>query len=101
MDGEFSFSAPVWVYEGEAAWYFVTLPRGVAAEVRECIAGTTKPFGSVKVSATLGTTRWKTSLFPDKKSNSYVLPIKAAVRQKEQVHAGMTVEVFLLVNPAA
>ncbi len=48
------FSAPVWIYDGDSPWYFVTLPRAVAAKIRETASRQGKAFGSVKVAATLG-----------------------------------------------
>jgi len=95
---EFEFSASVWIYDGSIGWYFLTLPREVAAEIRESTKGTRKAFGTVKVSVTVGSSRWKTSLFPTKELDSYVLPIKASVRQREQVQAGMTVDVLLVLD---
>ncbi len=44
---------------------------------------------------TLGETRWKTSIFPDKKRGSYVLPLKASIRKKEHVFAEDTVALEL------
>ena len=44
-------------------------------------------WGSVRVKVTLGKTKWDTSIFPDKKSGTYLLPIKAEVRIKEHVFA--------------
>lgn len=86
----------MWVYDGDAPWHFVTLPRGVAAEIRELVSGRRKAFGSVKVAATVGRTRWKTSLFPYKVGETYLLPVKAAVRAREQIQAGMTLEILLV-----
>jgi hypothetical protein len=40
---------------------------------------------------TIGKTQWRTSLFPDKKTNSYLVAIKAAVRKGENIEAGETV----------
>ncbi|MDA2979663.1 MAG: DUF1905 domain-containing protein, partial [Actinomycetota bacterium] len=45
-------------------------------------------FGSVRVTVRMGRTEWKTSLFPDKDSQSYLLPIKKAVRVAENVDLG-------------
>ena len=44
-------------------------------------------FGSVRVAVTIGSTTWKTSLFPSKEG-AYLLPIKAEVRKKERIAAG-------------
>ncbi|WP_353848675.1 DUF1905 domain-containing protein [Cellulomonas sp.] len=35
---------------------------------------------------TIGTTTWRTSIFPG--AETYVLPLKAAVRRKESIEAG-------------
>ncbi|MEZ5231631.1 MAG: DUF1905 domain-containing protein [Acidimicrobiales bacterium] len=40
-------------------------------------------FGSVRVEATIGATVWRTSVFPDRGSGCYVLPLKQAVRKAE------------------
>lgn len=53
----------------------------------------------MRVVATIGQTIWKTSIFPDRKSNSYVLPVKADIRNKEDIEDGdmvmLTLEVTL------
>jgi Domain of unknown function (DUF1905) len=92
---EFSFTAPVWLYEGKAAWHFVTLPEDVADEIAE--QADSRGFGSVRVRARIGATTWATSLFPDKKAASYLLPVKASVRQAEGIRAGqdLTIHVAL------
>ena len=42
-------------------------------------------FGSIPVIVKLGKTEWKTSIFPDSKSGTFLLPLKAQVRKKEEV----------------
>jgi hypothetical protein len=93
---EFVFRAAIWLYEGSAAWHFVTLPKTLAARIKSTAVQTRKAFGSVRVEVTIGGTRWRTSIFPDNKLSAYVLPIKTAVRTREQLKAGMTVEVVLV-----
>ena len=48
-------------------------------------------FRSVRVTATIGGTTWRTSIFPG--SEAYVLPVKRAVRTAERFEAGDTVAV--------
>lgn len=56
---------------------------------------TGRGWGSVPVTATIGGTTWRTSIFPDKKAGSFVLPLKAEVRTAEGIDEGATVEVRL------
>lgn len=93
-DARFEFTATLWLYPGDAGWHFVTLPPEVADEIDE-VAGERAGFGSVPVEATIGTSTWKTSLFPDKQAASFVLPVKKAVRQKEGIDADASVFVRL------
>jgi hypothetical protein len=91
---EASFTAELWAHgEEPGSWHFVTLPVELAEEIRE-EAGPRAGFGSVRVSARLGDTRWQTSLFPEA-GGSMVLPVKKAVRVAEGVEAGdvCTIEV--------
>jgi hypothetical protein len=82
------FTAELWAYGDEpGSWHFVTLPLEVAEEVRE-EAGPPAGFGSIRVSVRLGSTTWQTSLFPEAKGGSMVLPVKKAVRRAEDVEAG-------------
>jgi hypothetical protein len=98
MNGlSFTFSGELWMYEGKGAWYFVTLPNEDADQVKFVTGGKRQGWGSVKVTAKTGDTVWNTSIFPDSKSGSYVLPVKADVRKKEQIQVGdcMTVQLTI------
>lgn len=93
------FTAKVWLYPGESAnWHFVTLPPRMAAELKTRFHGLTKGFGSLPVTVTIGDTAWQTSIFPEKYSKSYLLPLKAAVRKKEDIYAGDEIAVSLTVS---
>jgi hypothetical protein len=91
----FEFSAELWRYTGKAAWYFVTLPHEVADDVDEITSDTRRGFGSVRVEVTIGSSTWNTSIFPDTKSESFVLPVKKAVRVAEDLDDGALVDVRL------
>lgn len=92
LEPEFTFSAAVWLYEGPAAWHFLTLPADVAEEIEDLPVAQPKAFGSHPVRVTIGSTEWETSVFKDTKRESYVLPLKAAVRRAEKIEDGDTVE---------
>jgi Domain of unknown function (DUF1905) len=77
----FEFIGDVWVWPGEAAWHFVSLPKEYSEPIKD-IANPSKGFGSVKVVVCINSVEWQTSIFPDKKSGCYLLPIKKEVRNK-------------------
>ena len=91
------FTAELWRWSGEkASWYFVTLPEEVADEIDDEHGGPDLPgFGSVRVTVTLGGSRWQTSIFPSKEHASFVLPVKKTVRQAEGIDDGDQVAVVL------
>jgi hypothetical protein len=91
----FEFTADLWRYTGEAAWYFVTLPHDIADDIDEITRDARRGFGSVRVEVTVGATTWNTSIFPDTKSESFVLPVKKAVRVAEDLGDGLPVAVVL------
>lgn len=90
-----TFRARLWRWEGAAAWYFLSLPHDVADEVADMVEGRTAGFGSVRVDVVVGRSRWSTSLFPDSRQGTYLLPVKKAVRRAESLHDGADVEVQL------
>jgi Domain of unknown function (DUF1905) len=94
------FDAELWVTEGETGWHFVTLPVDLAEDVRDHSEGRTAGFGSVPVKVTIGATSWSTSIFPDKRRNSFVLPLKKAIRKAEQLEVGDVADVQLFIDLA-
>jgi len=99
MNPSFSFSAKVWKYPGQAAWHFITLPNEIAAEIRELAGASTRGFGSIRVKVGAGSSTWKTSIFPDAKTKSFLLPIKKAVRKAENIHENDSLDMHLeLIN---
>ncbi len=91
----YEFDAPLWRHDGDAAWYFLTLPFAVADDVEERFGRTAGGFGSVRVRVCVGASEWMTSLFPDAKRKSYVLPVKKAIRVAEHLDDGTPVHVTL------
>lgn len=86
--GRFAFSATLWRYPGADAWHFVTVPPDISADLSDLAAGVKRGFGSVRVAVTLGSTSWRTSVFPDSRTGTYLLPVKKAVRSAEHLEAG-------------
>ncbi len=88
MDDRFEATAQVWRYDGPSAWHFLSLPSAVSADVRERFGMMSAGFGSLRVEARIGETTWRTSIFYDKASGRYLLPLKAEVRRAEGLAAG-------------
>lgn len=78
-----------------AGWYFVTIDGQTAAEIRYAALDRTGGFGSIRVEVRIGGTDWKTSIFPQRESGGFVLPIKAEVRKRERLAEGDAVTVEL------
>jgi len=79
--GTFEFTAPLWRYPGEGGWHFVSLPPEIGDDIAELTAG-------VRVAVTVGTTSWRTSIFPDSKTRTYLLPVKKEIRDAEKLETG-------------
>ena len=95
-------TGPLWRWTtpaAPAAWHFLTID-GEAGEALSATAlmrrleGMACGWGSLKVVATIGGSRWNTSVFPAK-DTGWLLPVKAAVRKAEGLSEGDTVEVVL------
>jgi hypothetical protein len=89
------FEAPLWVAEGTGTWHFVSLPPTSAEEIRDRVDGSRPGFGAVAVEVSVGRTTWRTSVFPDGKRGTYVLPVKQGVRRAEGLGEGDVVLVRL------
>ena len=94
---EYKFKAKVWIFAGPTPWHFITLPKKTAVEIKAFHGSAAKNFGTIGVLAKIEKTRWKTSVFSDTKSQSYVLPLKAEIRKKEKITVGKMVLVQLSV----
>jgi hypothetical protein len=90
----FEFTSDLWRYPGEAGWHFVSLPEAIADDIDE-VVGERRGFGSIPVEVTIGTSTWRTSLFPDANTGTFVLPVKKAVRVEERLEADAPVVVRL------
>lgn len=89
----YRFTAELWLYSGEAPWHFLTVPPDLADEVSAVYDEEKRGFGSLPVEVTVGAITWRTSIFPDAASASYLLPVKKSVRTAEQLVDGDEVDV--------
>lgn len=92
---EFQFEAEVWLYPGEAAWHFVSLPKNISKHIKKEFGDMARRWGSLPVNVKINKTSWKTSIFPDSKSDTYILPIKLEVRKLEDIKSGDNINVSI------
>lgn len=95
METTYEFTAELWEYGGQAAWFFVTVPPEQSADIRSLPRAPKPGFGSIRVHVTLGQSTWSTSIFPDSKRGNYVLPVKKSIRAREGVAAGDPLELII------
>ena len=90
----FEFTSELYEWSARDNWFFVDLPFQIsdAITAMPLVPG---GFGSVKVEATVGHVTWRTSVFPDDKRGTFVLPIKKEVRLRNSLVGGSKVDVSL------
>jgi hypothetical protein len=90
-EANYTIRGKVWLYQEDGGWHFVTLSARQSSVIRALFGSKARPFGSIRISVTIGTSQWRTSLFPEKRSRSYMFAIKAEVRRREHINAGDTI----------
>ncbi len=90
------FDGEIWFWKGPAPWYFITVPKEECCELEATSTLVSYGWGMIPVTAQIGETGWKTSLFP--KDGFYVVPVKAVVRKAERLRVGDAVTVRLAVD---
>jgi len=89
MAKRYTVRAKVVVWPGEqGAWHFAHVDKKQSAVIKERYRGPRRGFGGIRVAVKLGKTKWETSIFPDSRSGTYILPLKAAVRRSEGIFEG-------------
>ena len=94
-DLSYTFTSKLWMWKGKGAWFFFDVPKEYTDEIRFFAPDSKRGFGSVRVTAKIGETIWKTSVFPSKSSGTYILPVKAEIRKKNALKDGSIAEVQL------
>ena len=87
------FSGEVWEWRGPAPYHFVTVPEDCCGALEAAAEIVSYGWGMVPVTARIGSTTWKTSLWP--KEGGYVVPLKDKVRRAEGIELGDVVALRL------
>lgn len=97
MAAKYKIRSEVIPYPGMAAWFFAHVDKKQSEIIRTKHHVKKRGFGSIKVKATIGKTTWSTSIFPDKRSGTYVLPLKSSVRKAEGIARGDRINLTLTI----
>lgn len=93
MGVRIEFESAVYRWDARTeSWFFVDVPADISADLRE-LPAPPRGFGSLRVEARIGSTTWRTSIFPGR--DSYSLPLKRAVRDAEGLGEGDVATVHL------
>lgn len=90
---QFQFKAELSIYSGKAAWHYVTVPRDVSLEIHAGFGDMHRGWGSLPVLVCIGITSWRTSIFYERKNETYMLPVKGEVRVCERLQVGDVVDI--------
>ncbi len=91
----FRFEAKVIEWRGPSPFFFAPIPPSQAAELRHAAKVVSYGWGVVPVAATIAGVDFTTTLFP--KDETYLLPLKTAVRRQADITAGDPVTVDLTI----
>jgi hypothetical protein len=90
------FEAEVMRFDGPGGWHAVFLDEEAAARAR--FFGRPNALGAIAVQVQIGASTVRTSLFPDRKRATYLLPLKAELRRREGLVKGCHISVLLTVD---
>ena len=95
MSETIACTLPLTRWQGERGTYHLVTINGETAEaiamheqLRRLELGTRRGFGSVKVVARVGETRWKTSTFPQNGKSEWIVLISKKVMRAEDLAPG-------------
>lgn len=98
---KYEFTAKAYQYSSSAdmiGWTFVSLPKELSTEIRENFKRLEEGWGRMKVTAKTGKSEWKTAIWFDTKQNTYLLPLKAEIRKKENIILDKETNVIIWVD---
>jgi hypothetical protein len=89
----YKIQSKIFKWEGKGAWFFIRIEKEIAENIKDNFGMYSRSWGSLPVNVTIGSSTWKTSIFPDK--GTYLLPIKSQIRKSEQIEESQTLNTKL------
>ncbi len=91
------FETEVIHWRGPSPYFFAPASPHAAEELRRLARIVTYGWGMIPVEARIGEVVFKTALFP--KDETYLVPLKDAVRRRTNVTAGDVIDIELTLQP--
>ena len=82
---KYEFTTKPWKYTAPGGWHFVSFPIELATEIRSTLKSEEEGWGRLTATAKIGNSEWKTAIWFDTKLKTYLLPLKADIRKKENL----------------
>ncbi len=80
----------------KGAWRFARVPEDISVKIKEMQKGRLRRgWGAVYTKAKVGKSEWVTSIFPDRHSDTYILPLKKQIHYKENLYDGIDINVSI------
>jgi hypothetical protein len=92
----FAFETTIIEWRGPAPFFYAPVPVKHAEALRAVAKAVSYGWGCVPVEAAVGGVTFTTSLFP--KGETYLLPLKVAVRRKANITVGDVIAVVMTVG---
>ena len=85
--------------DDKGAWRFARVPEKISAKIREMQKGKLRRgWGAVYAKAKIRKSEWQTSIFPDRHSNTYILPLKKEIRYEENLYDDSEINVSIEIH---
>lgn len=103
-NGVYLFRAAMWRWNGHATWFWFSVPAPMSEEIEARYGSQKRGWRSIPIRVTVGRTTWQTSMFrertvtQERNLESFLIPVKAAVRMHENLEEGHEVAVTLTVR---
>ena len=92
---EFTGKSHLYSANDACGWHFIFFPKDLAKEIRGNHKWQEEGWGRMKAIVKIGISEWKTSVWFDTKNDTYLLPVKAAIRKKEKIEFYERVDVAI------
>ena len=100
---KFKFQSKVMVWpsggykpDNSDAWRFARVPEKLSAQIKEMQKGRLRRgWGAVYARVKIKKSEWMTSIFPDRHSTTYILPLKKEIRFEENLYDGTDINISI------